>query len=177
MKWIILTIFLFSGLVSKAQHSDTIVVKDVSAHIGKEVTLKLQVLDFDSRANSLYLYAGNRYPNQLLSIIIKKNAANGKPIKIDKDIILGRTMVYFSGKLVSYDEAPDTPALTDQAMLKREVERPQPAVIEYNGLRGAIKRIYQPRTGPIDLKGRIVMIIDDKKQIGKEKYPVIMNAN
>ena len=176
MKYTILTILLFCCFAANAQTADTISLKDVDANIGKWVTIKCLVLDFDSRTNFLYLYAGNRFPNQLLSIIVKRDT-NGKKLKIDKDIILGRKMVCFTGKLVNYDGAPDTTALTDQAMLKREEERPQPVVIEYNGQRGTMRHIYQPRTGPIDLKGKPVMIIDDKRQIVTTKDPVIMSAN
>lgn len=176
MKWTILTIMLFCCFAANAQTPDTISLNDINANIGKRVTIKCLVLDFDSRANLLYLYAGNRFPNQLLSIIVKREA-NGKKLKIDKDIILGRKMVCFTGKLVNYEGAPDTTVLTDQAMLKREVERPQPIVIEYNGQHGTMRRTYQPRTGPIDLKGKPAMIIDDKKQVGETKDPVIMNAN
>ncbi|MFC0518865.1 hypothetical protein ACFFGT_31920 [Mucilaginibacter angelicae] len=176
MKWTVLTILLFSCFAAVAQTADTILVKDISTNIGKEVVLKCQVIDFDSRTNLLYLYIGNRFPNHLLTIIVKKQV-DGKRLKIDKDIILGRKMVYFTGKLISYNEGPDTTALTDQAMLKREVERPQAVVIEYNGQAGTMKRTYEPRQGPIDLRGKLVMIIDDKKQVGTKKYPVIMNAN
>ncbi|SDH27852.1 hypothetical protein ACRQ5D_07605 [Mucilaginibacter sp. P25] len=176
MKWTILTILLFSCFTAIGQKADTIAVKDISTHLGKEVVVKCRVIDFDSRTNLLYLYIGNRFPNHLLTIIVKKQV-NGKRLKIDKDIILGRQMVYFTGKLINYTENPDTTALTDQAMLKREVEQPQAGILEYTGQAVTIRHTYEPRTGPIDLRGKLVMIIDDRKQVGTKKYPIIMNVN
>jgi hypothetical protein len=162
--------------MASAQTADTILVKDISTNVGKEVVLKCQVIDFDSRTNLLYLYIGNRFPDQLLTIIVKKQV-DGKRLKIDKDVVLGRKIVYYTGKLISYNEGPDTTALMDQAMLKREIERPQAGILEYTGQGVTMRHLYEPRTAPIGLRSKLVMIIDNKKQIGTKEYPVVMNAN
>lgn len=110
----------FAALLACKSYSqtDAINLKQVNEYIRKEVTIRLKAAHFDSRQHYWYLYAANRYPNQLLTVMVKK--CNGiKYIKLDRDVLLGRKMVYFTGKIIKYDGAPDSSANPEVKSLKK----------------------------------------------------------
>jgi len=102
--------------------------------------------------------------------MVKKH--NGtKPIKLNTDVLIGRQMAYFTGTIVNYDGQPDSSANPDSKKLSNKINVDRPMTIGGTPVMGHM--IYKPKTTPVDLKGKLVMIISDQKQIGKKLYPVI----
>ena len=168
MKYFYLLILSFIA-ISKAAAQDTIRLADAVSHIGQKVTFCTQAADFDSRTENTYLYFGNRYPNQTLTVIVKRT--NGeKNITLSRDIVLGRVMVYFTGTIISYTGKPDTSASYDIAAIKKDIETHRLTLI-IGGMPMKGHFNYIPRTEPINLKGKLVMMITEQDQIGKKTYP------
>jgi len=144
---------------------DTVSFKDIQDHIGQMVIFRAQAVDFDSKKDQMYLYFGNRYPNQKLTVIVKRTN-NNKKIKLDRDVMIGRKMTYYTGMLVKYDGKPDSSENYEAESLKKYIETDRPVIIGGNSGMGHIG--YRPRTTPIDLKDKLVMIISGQKQISKD---------
>ncbi|GGH21930.1 hypothetical protein [Mucilaginibacter phyllosphaerae] len=161
----LLIFLLFSNLTIKASAQDTVGFKNLSAYVGRKVTVIMPVLNFDIRKEYIYLYMGGWYPNQTFTAIIKRN--NGKKrIKLKTDVIIGRVKVSLTGYIAKYDGEPDTTKNYDDVIIKKEFEKPQPMVVVAFNLHGMMSKKYEPRTEPIDLNGKLVMLITDQKQIG-----------
>lgn len=156
----------------KATAQDTTIsYKDLPAYIGRKVTLRMQVLDFDMRKDYIYLYMGGWYPEQEITVIIKRD--NGKKrMRLSKDVILGRVIAPFIGFITTYDEGPDTTKNYNDAAIKKEFEKGQPMEIYALHLHGMMSRKYEPRTTPIDLRGKLVMLVTLQKQIGTTTYEI-----
>jgi len=171
MKRLLITFFL--GILSiscVSAQTDTIGLNQIRQYINKTVTIKVQTTDFDSKAECWYLYALGFYPNQRFTIMVKKH--NGtKPIKLSTDVLIGRQMVYFTGTIVNYDGQPDSSANPDIKKLSNKINVDRPMTIGGTPVMGHM--VYKPKTIPVNLKGKLVMIISDQKQIGKKLYPVI----
>jgi hypothetical protein len=163
-----ITLLLFSWIIIyKASAQDTINVMQAADYINKTVTFCPQVSDFDSKQDNIYLYFGERFPKQKLAVIIKRT--NGKKrIKLKRDIMLGREMVYFTGIITVYNGEPDTSANYDTDAIKSDIETDKPMFIGNQHGMGHMN--YTARTVPVDLKGKLVMIITDQKQIGRKVY-------
>lgn len=167
MKPIYIVVLLCSILGFKAVAHDTasVQLKDLPTYVGRKVKLTLRVLDFEARKEYIYLYIGNRYPHQELTVIVQRN--NGKKhIRLNNDNILGRRIASFTGFVAPYDGEPDTTKNYDDAAIKKEFEREQPIEVYALHLYGTMHREYKPRTGPIDLNGKLAMLITQQKQIG-----------
>jgi hypothetical protein len=156
--------FLIIGTL-KVLGQDTVSFKDIQNHLGQVVTFRAQATDFDSKKDYLYLYFGNRYPDQKLTVVVKR-INNKKKIKLDRDIMIGRKMTYFTGMLIKYTGEPDSSENYETESLKRYIETDRPVTIAGN--RGMMHLNYNARTAPIDLKDKLVMIITEQKQIGKD---------
>ncbi|MES2268278.1 MAG: hypothetical protein V4520_16065 [Bacteroidota bacterium] len=149
----------------KASAQDTVNYQNLPAYKGRKITIVMPVEDFDLRKEFIYLYMGNRYPNQKFTVIV--NRKNGdKRIKLKNDVILGRVMVSLTGYITTYDGEPDTTENYDYSAIKKEYEKDRPMVFLASNTPVMVHTTYSPRTGPIDLRGRLVMVISDQKQIG-----------
>jgi len=166
-------IALFCSEVSfKAAAQDTTIsYKELPTYISRKVTLLLPVLDFDVRRDYIYLYMGGWYPEQKFTVIIKRN--NGKHhIRLANDIILGRVIPSITGFVTTYDEEPDTTKNYNDADIKKEFEKGRPMEVYAFHLKGMMYRKYEPRTTPIDLRGKLVMFVTLQKQIGTTTYEI-----
>lgn len=165
---IVLFFSLFPNLKADAQ--DTVRCDDLPAYVGRKVTIAMPVVEFDLRQDYIYLYMGNYYPNQKFTIIVKRN--NGKKrIRLNEDIILGRAIASFTGYIAKDNEEPDTTKNYYDAAIKKEFEKEQQCVIMVKNQPATFYVEYNPRKGPIDLKGKLVMVIIQQKQIGA-KHPI-----
>ena len=167
---ILLLIFILLSFKLFAQ--DTIRIIDAKNYVGRNVTFRSQVSDFDSRKDYTYLHFGGHYPNQDFSIIINRENA-GKPVKLKRNIMLGREMVYFTGTVTIYNGPPDTTSNYKTEAIRKDAERDRALTI--GGTPYTTHFGYNPRTIPIDLKGKLVMVISEQKQIGKRRYPVMFS--
>ncbi len=182
----IFSIILFCSIVSfKAAAQDTVAHNKLPAYISRKVKLVMSVADFDLRKEYIYLYMGNFYPNQKFTVIVKRNDGK-KHIKLNKDIILGRVMVAITGYISTFDGEPDTTKNYDDAAIKKEFERGRPMILMMTNQPGMMYRKYIPRTEPIDLKGKLVMLVTSQKQIGAtyqipplspNDFPAVLNYN
>ncbi|MCQ6958810.1 hypothetical protein [Mucilaginibacter aquariorum] len=163
---VLYAIVIFCSLASfKTAAQDTVACKDLPAYLGRKITLQMRAVDFDMRKENIYLYYGNRYPEQEFTVIIKRN--NGKKrIKLNKNIIVGRATAPLIGYITTYDGEPDTTKNYDDAAVKREFEKGIPAEIIAIKAPIIFSMKYRPRTAPIDLKGKLVMFITEQWQIG-----------
>jgi hypothetical protein len=124
----------------------------------------MHVISFDLGKEYIYLYMGNFYPDQELTIIVKRY--NGKKrIRLNKDIILGRVAVSLTGYIATYDEEPDATKSYNDAAIKKEFEKGRPVTIG-RYLPAIWHHKYTPSTEPINLKGKLVMLVTQQKQIG-----------
>lgn len=155
-------------VISEASAQDTIKVADAANYVGKIVTFRAQPLTFDSRAENIYLYYFGHWSNQWLTVIVKRT--NGKNrIKLKRDIMFGLRTVYFTGTITKYSEEPDTTANYDIKSIQKEFKETHPVTVA--AIPGSIfHQGYVPTTGPIDLRGKMVMIITEQSQIGKKSY-------
>ncbi|NHA07642.1 hypothetical protein G7092_27835 [Mucilaginibacter sp. HC2] len=167
----IITLFCSAVSIKATAQDSTISYKELPAYIGRKVTFLLPVTDFDVRREYIYLYMGNRYPDQEFTIIVKRNKGK-KHIRLNKDIILGRVIAPFTGFISAYDEGPDTTKNYNDAAIKKEFEKGQPMEIYALHLHGMMSRKYEPRTTPIDLRGKLVMLVTLQKQIGTTTYEI-----
>lgn len=173
MKSLLIIPFLFFGLSAQSNGQTNIVhLKDIPDYLNKEITIQTQVIDFDSRGDYWYLYIGDHYPNQRFTILVKK--VNGtKRMKFNMDILLGRKIAYFTGTVNRYAGNPDSSANPEIEKIRQEIEQPRPITIGETSGMGYFH--YMPKTAPIDLRGKLVMMITDKKQIGKKLYPALVS--
>lgn len=144
----------------KASAQQNISLKDVTNYIGKEVTVNPQVLDFDSKPDYVYLYFGERYPNQKLTVIIKR------PIKVKLPVLLGRETASFTGTITRYSGNPDSSANYDIDEIKKEAEKDKQLLIGGKDMTGHFG--YTPHNHPVDLQGKLVMFVTDQKHISKK---------
>ena len=116
-------IILFCSIVRfKATAQDTIRYKDLPSYVGRKVKVIMHVISFDLRKEYIYLYMGNRYPDQELTIIVKRY--NGKKrIRLNKDIILGQVAVSLTGYIATYDEGSDTTKSYNDAGINKAFEK------------------------------------------------------
>jgi hypothetical protein len=170
-------LILFCSVVSfKATAQDTIQYKDLPAYVGRKVKVVMHVIGFDLRKEYIYLYMGNFYPDQELTIIVKRY--NGKKrIRLNKDIILGQVAVSLTGYIAFYDEGPDTTKSYNDPGINKAFEKVHSG--NFIGLNTPFKwhRRYTPRTEPIDLRGKLMMLITQQKQIGATYRPPSSNIN
>jgi hypothetical protein len=149
----------------KASAQDTVACKDLSAYTGRKVTIQMRAAGFDMRREYIYLYYGNGYPEQDFTVMIKRNDGK-KRIKLNKDIILGLATAPLTGYIATYDGEPDSTKNYDDAAVKKEYEKVRPVVIIAFNQPAIMRPIYPPRKGPINLKGKLVMLITQQWQIG-----------
>lgn len=168
MKSLLLLTLSFIAVISKSQAQDSIRVRDASYHVGQKVTFLSQAADFDSRMDATYLYFGDRYPKQWLTVIVKRTNEK-KHIKLKRNIMLGRKMVYFTGTITSYTGEPDSSATYDIVSIKRDIETDRQLTIGGTPMTAHFN--YTARTTPIDLRNKLVMIITEQDQIGRKTYP------
>lgn len=144
----------------KASAQEKISLKDVASYVDKEATVNPQVLDFDSKKGYVYLYLGERYPNQKLTVIIKR------PLKVKLPILLGREVASFTGTITRYSGNPDSSANYDIDNIQKEAEKDKQLLIGGKEMTGHFG--YTPHDHPVDLQGKLVMFITDQKQISKK---------
>jgi len=149
---------LLTSLKVTAQQN--ISLRDVASYVDKEVTVNPQVLDFDSKKDYVYLYLGERYPNQKLTVIIKR------PIKVKLPILLGREIASFTGTITRYSGNPDSSANYNIDNIKKEAEKDKQLLISGKEMTGHFG--YTPHDHPVDLQGKLVMLITGQKQISKK---------
>jgi len=173
MKSFLVVSFLVLSLTAKSRSQTNIVnLRDIPENLNKEITIQTQVIDFDSRGDYWYLYIGDHYPNQRFTIMVKK--VNGtKRMKLNMDILLGRKIANFTGTVTRYEGNPDSSANPEIEKIRQEIEQPRPLTIGESTGMGYFH--YIPKTAPVDLQGKLVMLITDKKQIGKKLYPAMVN--
>jgi len=149
----------------KATAQDTVSYRNLPAYVGRKVTLIMPVFGFDMRREYIYLYLGDCYPRQKLTVIVKRN--NGKKrIRLNKDIILGQVIASLKGFITTYDGEPDTTKNYGDDDVKKEFEKDRPVEIMAFHQAATMRYIYEPRKEPIDLRGKLVMFITEQKQIG-----------
>jgi hypothetical protein len=151
-------VLLLTSLKASAQ--ENISLKNVASYVGKEVTVNPQVLDFDSKKDYVYLYLGERYPNQKLTVIIKR------PLKVKLPILLGREIASFTGTIARYSGNPDSSANYGIDEIKKETEKDKQLLIGGKEMTGHFG--YTPHNHPVNLQGKLVMFITDQKQISKK---------
>lgn len=144
----------------KASAQEKISLRYVANYVDKEVTVNPQVIDFDSKTNVVYLYFGEHYPNQKLTVIIKR------PIKVKLPILLGREIASFTGTIVQYSGKPDSSANYGIDEIKKEAEKDKQLLIGGKEITGHFG--YIPNNRPVNLQGKLVMFITDQKQISKK---------
>ena len=149
---------LLTSLKVTAQQN--ISLRDVASYVDKEVTVNPQVLDFDSKKDYVYLYLGERYPNQKLTVIIKR------PIKVKLPILLGREIASFTGIITRYSGNPDSSANYGIDEIKKEAGKDKQLLIGGKEMTGHFG--YIPHNGPVNLQGKLVMFITNQKQISKK---------
>lgn len=143
----------------KASAQEKISLRDVATYLDKEVTVNPQVLDFDSKTDYEYLYFGEHYPNQKLTIIIKRS------VKLKLPILLGREIAGFTGTIARYTGKPDSSANYGIDEIKKEAEKDRQMLVGGQEMTGHFG--YTPNNHPVNLQGKLVMFITDQKQISK----------
>ncbi|MBD1387248.1 hypothetical protein IDJ75_18310 [Mucilaginibacter rigui] len=151
----------------KVTAQENISLRDVASYIGKEVTVNPQVFDFDSKKDYVYLYFGERYPNQKLTVIIKR------PVKVKLPILLGQEIASFTGAITQYSGKPDSSANYGIDEIKKEAEKDKQLLIGGKEMTGHIG--YTPHNHTVNLQGKLVMLITDQKQISKKTKRAAMS--
>lgn len=99
----LLSLIVFLFVVSLAKAQTTISIKEVSKHIGEEVTICDSVYTTRALANLTLINLGAEFPKQLLTVVIYK--ADLTKFKEPEKTYLNKK-ICITGKLVLFNEKP-----------------------------------------------------------------------
>lgn len=148
-------------LLAQTDTSKIQVIKpeDASKYIGQRVTVYGKAAGFESREVNRYFFYGDKYPNQIFTVIVKPDSA-GNRLKMNWSTMARKATVYFTGVIEVYHGKKDKTKDPQQERLAKALkERP----LYFEGKPIALKPVSQDYA--IDLRDKLVMVIDREDQI------------